>query len=68
MIAVWMVTRAYQISETSKITVFDYSFVIFAGLGGWVFWDQELNTANLTGIAIIILAGSIITFTNQSAR
>ena len=68
MIAVWMVTRAYQISETSKITVFDYSFVIFAGLGGWVFWDQELNTANLIGIAIIILAGSIITFTNQSAR
>ena len=66
MIAVWMVTRAYQISETSKITVFDYSFVLFAGLGGWAFWGQELSASNLVGIAVIIVAWSIISFSNQS--
>ena len=68
-IAVAMVTRAYQISQTSNITIFDYSFVIFLSLGGWIFWNQELSNFHLLGILIIILAGSLAStqkqFSNQ---
>ena len=62
LIAVAMITRAYQISQTSYITVFDYSFVVFIGIGGWIFWGQVLSVSNILGIVIIIFAGSIISF------
>jgi len=67
-ISVAMITRAYQIAQTSYITVFDYSFVIFIGIGGWLFWDQKLSLSNILGILIIVLAGTFISAVKPPAN
>jgi drug/metabolite transporter (DMT)-like permease len=60
MVAVSMLTRAYQIGETSYIAVFEYSFLIFASLWAWILWGDGLDGWGFVGMAIIILSGVVI--------
>lgn len=60
MIAVGMLTRAYQIGEASYIAVFEYSFLIFASFWGWILWGDQLNALGYLGIAIIIASGAVL--------
>ena len=60
MIAVSMLTRAYQVGNASYIAVFEYSFLISASLWAWVlFWDG-VDFWGIVGIAMIILSGAVI--------
>ena len=65
MIAVGMLTRAYQIGETSYIAVFEYSFLIFASLWGWVLWGDQLGVWGFVGMAAIIGSGVVIAVRTQ---
>lgn len=60
LIAVGMLTRAYQIGDTSYIAVFEYAFLIFASFWGWVLWGDPLDFWGFVGMAAIIGSGVVI--------
>ena len=59
-IAVSMLTRAYQVGDASYIAVFEYSFLIFASLWAWVLFGDDVDFWGMVGIAMIILSGAVI--------
>jgi len=61
-LAIWMLTRAYQIAETSYVVVFEYCYLISAGFFGWLIWDHHLSAEAFLGIILIIIAGVIVGF------
>ena len=60
MIAVSMLTRAYQVGNASYIAVFEYSFLISASLWAWVLFGDGVDFWGMVGIAMIILSGAVI--------
>jgi drug/metabolite transporter (DMT)-like permease len=58
--AVALLTRGYQLAEVSFVTVFEYSFLVFAALWGWMLWGTVLDLRGVLGIGAIILSGVII--------
>ena len=67
MLAVGMMTRAYQVGETSHIAVFEYSFLIFASFWAWVLFGNALDLAGMVGIAMIIVSGAVIALRSSQA-
>ena len=51
-------TRAYQMADASVLSVFEYSFLIFASFWGWVLWEQALDIWDVIGMIMIATAGS----------
>jgi drug/metabolite transporter (DMT)-like permease len=52
--------RAYLLAEASHVAVFEYVFLIAAGIWGYVLWGQVPDTFALLGMACIIAAGIVI--------
>ncbi len=67
LIAVTGLIRGYQIAEPTYLAVFEYSFLIFAGLWGWILWNEIPDSIAFIGIAMIISAGVVITLRSKSA-
>ena len=68
LIAVAGLIRGYQIADPTYMGVFEYSFLLFAGFWGWVFWSQIPDAFSLLGIFAIIAAGTAITTRSQGKR
>ncbi len=66
LIAVGLLTRGYQSAEVSFVTVFEYSFLIFAGFWTFVIFGTRPDTLALVGIVFIIVSGMIITLRVRS--
>lgn len=60
LLAVGMVARSYQAAEASVIAVFEYSYLLLAGLWAWILWGEALSALDLAGIAMIIAAGALV--------
>jgi len=54
-------TRAYAVAPASDIGMWTYSSVIFAGLFGYLFWQEPVNAAWFGGVLVIFYAGYITT-------
>ena len=54
-------TRAYAIAPASDIGMWTYSSVIFAGLFGYLFWQEPVSAAWFGGVLVIFYAGYITT-------
>ena len=67
MIAVGMLTRAYQVGETSYIAVFEYSFLIFASFWAWILFADGLDVWDMVGIVLIIASGAVIALSSSDA-
>lgn len=65
-LSVWMLTVAYQSADASYLVVFEYSYLISAGLSGWLIWGNLLSLSDIAGMALIIGAGSFISY--QTAK
>ena len=52
-----MIAQAYRIGTPAYVAVFEYSFLIFAGLWGLLIWGQDMALTGWVGIALIIAAG-----------
>lgn len=54
-------TKAYALAPASDIGMWTYSSIIFAGLFGYVFWQEPVTMAWFGGVLIIFYAGYITT-------
>lgn len=61
------ITRAYQIAEASRVAVFEYAFLISAGLWAYLLWGEVLDAAAFVGMGLIVLAGIVILTRNEDS-
>lgn len=55
--AQYFIVKAYDYAEVSHIGAFQYTSVVFAGIIGWIFWDQRPSIFDLIGVFFVILGG-----------
>ena len=51
--------KAYQTAPPAVVATFDYAYLLFAAMWGYVFFNEIPDAASVSGIAIIIVAGLI---------
>ena len=67
-IGIFLLTKAYQMADTSYLNIFEYSFLIFAGLSAWLILGQRLSLMTLFGIILIVIAGLIVSLAKESNK
>lgn len=55
------ITYAYKFAPASEISIFDYSAVIFTGILGYLFLQQQADALSLLGYGLIFMA-TLFTF------
>lgn len=55
-----LLTYAYRVAPSSSVAPFEYSFIIWGVLWGWLFWDQLPTHLAWGGIAALIGAGLLV--------
>lgn len=55
-----LLTHAYRIAPSSSVAPFEYSFMFWAVLWGWLFWGDFPDALGWLGIGIIIAAGLVV--------
>lgn len=65
-LAIGLITRAYQIAEASHVAVFEYVFLISAGGWAFILWGEAPDAAGILGIALIVAAGLVIILRSRS--
>jgi drug/metabolite transporter (DMT)-like permease len=60
LLGVGMMIRAYQITDASRASVFEFVILPASALWGWLLWGEVLTPVAVTGMAMIALAGSMI--------
>ena len=63
--ALSMMTRAYQIAQTSYAAIYEYAYLISVGFFSWVFWGVVPGILSIAGIVLIIFAGVLIVLAQQ---
>lgn len=61
-IAVSLITQAYRIGDAAQVSVFEYSFLVFAALWTFIIWGQETNILAILGIIVIFISGAAVSF------
>jgi drug/metabolite transporter (DMT)-like permease len=60
-------TRAYGMAPASTIAPINYFAVPFAGLWGWVFWDQLPDRWSLLG-GVLVIVGGLLTLYRAGSK
>ncbi|PTX54453.1 EamA-like transporter family protein [Litoreibacter ponti] len=60
MIGIGALFRAYLLAEASHVAVFEYTFLIAAGVWGYVLWGQVPDALAVLGMVAIMAAGVVI--------
>ena len=60
LVAVAGLIRGYQIADPTRVAVFEFSFLFFAGAWGWLLWNQQPDVFDIIGILAIAGAGCLI--------
>ncbi|WP_428034419.1 DMT family transporter [Amphritea sp.] len=53
----WLYTKAYSYAKATVIAPISYFGVLFAGLLGWLFWQQVPDMIAVVGAALVIAGG-----------
>ena len=63
--ALSLMTRAYQLTQTSYAAIYEYAYLISVGLFSWLFWGIVPNNLSIFGIILIIFSGIFIVLAQQ---
>ena len=63
-----LLTHAYRIAPSASVAPFEYSFMFWAVLWGWLAWGDLPDSLGWLGIAVIIGAGMIVIRAPQSPQ
>lgn len=67
-VGITLLTYAYRIAPSSSVAPFEYSFMFWGVLWGWLFWDNIPDGWGWIGIAVIIGAGLLVTQAPQKEK
>ena len=59
-LALACMTRAYQITKTSQVAIYEYAYLVSVGISNYVIWDVLPTPLGLFGIVLIVVAGLVI--------
>lgn len=57
MVGYMLMSRAYQVANASLVAPFDYTYLPFATIIGYLFWHEVPTTGTLLGMVLIIFSG-----------
>ena len=60
LIPIFCLIKAYQIADPSYVSVFENSFLLFAGLWAYMLWGEVPDAISILGIIAIVVSGSVI--------
>ncbi len=63
-----LLTYAYRVAPAATVAPFEYSFMFWAVLWGWIFWKDFPDMIGWAGIAVIIMAGLLVIRTGQKEK
>nr|HMS96749.1 DMT family transporter [Tabrizicola sp.] len=61
-------TYAYRVAPAATVAPFEYSFMFWAVLWGWLFWDDFPDNLGWIGIAVIVAAGMLVIRMGQKEK
>lgn len=59
-VAVGLMVRGYQLAEASRVAVLEYVILPVSAGWGWFLWGEVLGWAAVLGMALIVVAGALI--------
>jgi drug/metabolite transporter (DMT)-like permease len=66
-IATVLLAQAYRMAEANFVACFEYSAIIWATLGGYLFWNEVPDLYSFVGAGLIVIAGFYVLFRAQPA-
>lgn len=60
LVGVGFMIRAYQLTEASRASVFEYVILPASAVWGWLLWEEVLSGQAILGMALITAAGAMI--------
>ncbi|HET6161025.1 MAG TPA: DMT family transporter [Dongiaceae bacterium] len=66
-IATVLLTQAYRMAEANFVACFEYTAIIWATLGGYLFWNEIPDIYSFIGAALIVAAGLYVLFGTEPA-
>lgn len=66
-LGIGLIFRGYLLGEAGYVAVFEYSLLVFASFWAWILWDQSVGLLALVGMALIAVAGVVITLRTDAA-
>ena len=66
-IATVLLTQAYRLAEANFVACFEYTAIIWAIFGGYVFFGETVDVYSIVGAALIVVAGLYVLFRTQPA-
>ncbi|UWR23199.1 DMT family transporter [Sulfitobacter sp. S190] len=64
-IGIGLIFRGYLLGEAGHVAVFEYALLVFASFWAWVFWGQAVGPLALLGMALIAVAGAVISLRSE---
>jgi len=64
-VAVGLLTRAYQTTETTYLVVFEYSLLIFASFWAYILFGQQVSVTAALGMGLIVVSGVVIALRSE---
>lgn len=55
-----LLTYAYRVAPSSTVAPFEYSFIIWGVLWGWLFWSELPGVSAWGGMAFLVAAGLLV--------
>lgn len=66
-IATVLLTQAYRMAEANFVACFEYTAIIWAIFGGYVFFGETVDFYSIIGAGLIVVAGFYVLFRAQPA-
>ena len=67
-VAVGLITKAYQIGEAPFVAVFEYTLLMFASVWAFVLFGDVPGSVAVIGISLIFVAGAGLAFAEKGAK
>jgi drug/metabolite transporter (DMT)-like permease len=63
-----LLVMAYTHASAARVSPFNYSVVVFAGLIDWLVWDRVPNLLSVAGVVLVCVGGVIATIHTQRKK